>query len=168
MKEEKWCSKQHEDKNTKFDIFEMSDAVRKTIDEYTERDFDIEDVKDPRRRRKIVREFDFINDCARDIGSYSRAANVIYIDDDESYSQRKSWWNLAKGSCAKLRGEFKHIAEYVDKDTNVQKYVDMNDDIIKIETKITNVMKSDHRRFTQKNTLKQKEAKKQREAQKEK
>lgn len=142
-----WCDSKYEKKESTFDTGYLSERLVDTLTEWVIRDFTIVqgmnqyqiDVQ-RRRTHKLL-------DIAEQIECLTKDANSIYMTKEIDYIERRQKWLRARGYCFQLTAMLSHVINYVEKGTNIQKYLNIQSDVKEIGSKIKNMMISDTERF---------------------
>ena len=147
-RKEKWCHDKYHPKDNNFDLPVAIAEFRKTLYGYVDNDFNASiNGADGITKNYTKDEALFIMQTARTLSSSVQYANNIPLNKDTvCFNLRLSAWLEGVKSCAVLKEENKNIGQYIAKGRNTQKYVDLNDEISKIEARIKGYIRSDRKR----------------------
>lgn len=140
-----WCDKQYQKQETKFDIGTLAHILVNKLTEWTLHDMTLSEnlneyqiLNQRRRMQNILR-------LAEQIECLSVDANSIYAVRQVDFDERRRKWLQAKGYCFQLTVMLTHLTNYCARNTNIQKYLNLQSDIKTLTTKIKNVMIKDEK-----------------------
>ena len=146
-KEQKhWCDKKYIKKETSFDTGDLAHKIVNTLTEWTLHDMSITGTMDKYQIMCMRKRMHDILKLSEKIECLVVDANSIYAIYNIDFEERRRKWLLARGYCFQLTVMLTHITEYVYKDINVQKYIDIENDIKRLAGKIKNIMIKDDKR----------------------
>lgn len=146
---EHWCDKKYQAKESNFDT---GDLARKLVDTLTDWVLcdtaklteDMPNVELKRRRmQKLL-------DTSEQIECIVNDANSIYAIYLVDFAERRRKFLIARGLCFQLTTMLGHIVKYAAPETNIQKYLDLQNDIKNIGGKIKNIMIKDDKKRKEK------------------
>ena len=146
-KEQKhWCDKKYIKKETNFDTGDLAHKIVNTLTEWTLHDMSITETMGKYQIMCMRKRMHDILKLSEKIECLVVDANSIYAIYNIDFEERRGKWLLARGYCFQLTVMFTHITEYVYKDINVQKYIDIENDVKRLAGKIKNIMIKDDKR----------------------
>lgn len=141
-----WCDKEHTETESQFDTGILAHNLASTLTDWLMADFTIIDGMSPYQidlqRSRMLN----IIHTAEKLEATIKDANAIYAIYPCDWEERRIRWLRARCLCFDLTTYITHIVNYVEKDTNIQKYLRLESDIVAIGKKIKNVMIADDQR----------------------
>lgn len=153
-KNEHWCDdKYKEPEDNKFIIGDLASKIYEDLEKYLIHDIN-QDLKvvfpDPEQdklaRAYVVKKMYRILDTAEEIQNSVYETNSIYGWYDVDFAERRKGWLKARAHCYRLVTQLSHMGTKTLKGTNVQKYVNLANDVQVLAKKIKNAMMADDKR----------------------
>ena len=153
-KNEHWCdNKYKESEDNKFIIGDLASKIYEDLEKYLIHDIN-QDLKvvfpDPEQdklaRAYVVKKMYRILDTAEEIQNSVYETNSIYGWYDVDFLERRKGWLKAKAYCYRLITQLSHMGTKTLKGANVQKYVNLANDVQVLAKKIKNAMMADDKR----------------------
>lgn len=129
-------------------IFEtglMADEIMRNLTQFLMNDFKISEKTDI-QQHYVIQRFDKATQYMENVCHILRDANSINALYPVDFEQRRIRWMSAKGYCFRLMALLDTISVFVHKDTNVQKYADLSEQLMMLSVKIQNILISDDKR----------------------
>lgn len=141
-----WCDKEHTESESQFDIGVLTHKLVSTLTDWALSDFTVIEGMSPYQidlqRARMLK----IVDTAERLEATVKDANAIYAIYKCDWEERRTRWIRARCLCFDLTTYITHVVNYVEKGTNIQKYLRLESDVVAIGKKIKNIMIADDQR----------------------
>ena len=145
-----WCDPYHTPKQTNFDTGDLAYKIVKTLTEWLMHDSSIVPNMTKEQVELIIERTKKIFEIAEEIECLVIEANSIYAVYNCDYVERRNLFRKARGYCFHITVRLRHIVDYVYKDINIDKYLQLEDQISHLANMIKNIMVKDDKRRKEK------------------